>query len=114
VLYAGRTFTGNLAPTEEPGVYAVEILPTVRGLYSVQLSGAIEELQVDEIVEPEEVLPAAVLQFPESPPDARDLQASIDVLSSQLQTARVLAIAGLVLAVLGIGVAAVAILRKRT
>jgi hypothetical protein len=114
VLYGGRTFTGNLGPTETPGIYAVEILPTVRGLYSVQLNGAIEDLQVDEIVEPEEVLPAAVLEFPESPPEARDLQASIDDLSSQLQTARILAIAGLALAVLAIGVAAAAILRKRT
>lgn len=113
VLYAGRTFTGNLGPTETPGVYAVEILPTVRGQYSVQLSGAIEDLQVDEIVEPEEVLPATVLQFPESPPEARDLQASIDELSSDLQTARVLAIAGLALAVLGIGIAAAALLRKQ-
>jgi hypothetical protein len=112
VLYAGQTFTGNLGPTETPGIYAVEILPTVRGLYSLQLSGAIEDLQVDEIVEPEEVLPATVLQFPESPPDARDLQSSIDDLSSQLQAARILGIAGVALAIVGIGVAAAAFLRK--
>jgi hypothetical protein len=113
VLYGGQTFTGNLQPGPAPGTYTVEILPTVRGQYSVQLTGMIEDLEIDEIVEPEEVLPATVLQFPESPPDARELQASIDELASQLQTVMILAIAGLGLAVAGIGLAAVSLLKSR-
>jgi hypothetical protein len=113
VLYGGQTFTGNLNPTTTPGYYSAEILPTVRGQYSVQLSGSIEDLQVNEILEPEEVLPAGVLQFPESPPDTRDLQVSIDALTSELQTARTLTIVALALAVIAIGIAVLAVIRGR-
>lgn len=113
VLYGGQTFTGNLNPTTTPGLYAAEILPTVRGQYAVELSGSIEDLQVNEIVEPEEVLPAEVLQFPESPPDTRDLQVLIDDLTSELQTARTLTIVALALAVIAIGIAVVAVIRGR-
>jgi hypothetical protein len=59
------------------------------------------------------VLPATVLQFPESPPDARELQSSIDELTTQLQTARILAIAAILLAVIAIAIAAAGVLRKR-
>jgi hypothetical protein len=113
VLYGGQTFTGNLNPTTTPGIYSAEILPTVRGQYTVELSGSIEDLQVNEILEPEEVLPAGVLQFPESPPDTRDLQVSIDALTSEIQTARTLTIVALVLAVIAIGIAVLAVIRGR-
>lgn len=113
VLYGGQTFTGNLEPGPTPGTYLAEIIPTVRGQYSLQLTGMIEDLEIDEMVEPEEVLPASVLQFPESPPDARELQASIDELASQLQTVMILAIVGLGLAAVGIGLAAFSLLKSR-
>jgi hypothetical protein len=113
VLYGGQTFTGNLQPGADAGTYSVEILPTVRGQYSLQLTGMIEDLEISEVVEPEEVLPATVLQFPESPPDTRELQSSIDELTTQLQTARILAIAAILLAVIAIAIAAAGVLRKR-
>jgi hypothetical protein len=47
VLYGGQTFTGNLNPTTTPGLYSAEILPTVRGLYAVELSGAIDRPNLD-------------------------------------------------------------------
>jgi hypothetical protein len=109
VSYAGRTFTGNLDPTTTPGRYMVEIYPTVRGQYTVQLSGAIEETAVNASAEPEEVLPAAVLQFPEAPPDTLALQAEIDELAGQLQTARLLAVVALGVGLLGVGTAAAAV-----
>lgn len=113
VLYGGAEFIGNITPTSAPGHYAVEILPTVRGQYTVQLRGSIEDLEVDQLLEPEEVLPARVLQFPEAPPEARELQATIDDLTGQLQTTQSLAIAGLTLALIGIVIAAVSLIRGR-
>lgn len=113
VLYAGHTFIGNLSPTGTPGMYHVEIYPTVRGQYQIQLSGMIEDTPIDETVEPEEVLSPNVLQFPEVQPDAVDLQNRIDGLEAQLQTAYTLAIAGIVLGVLGLGGAVFGILARR-
>jgi hypothetical protein len=113
VLYAGRAFIGNLSPSPgSPGVYLVEIYPTVRGQYQVQLLGMIEATTVDEIVEPEEVLSPGVLQFPEVQPEPNVLKNSVDALEAQLQTATTLAIVGLVVGVLGLGVAAFSLLRR--
>ena len=113
VLYAGRTFRGNLTPTGDPGVYTTEILPTRRGQYEVQLTGTIGDLAVDETIAPEEVLTAAVLQFPESPPDTLTLQDEIDGLSARLSTANNLAIGGIVAGVLGLLVGVAGLIRRR-
>lgn len=113
ISYGGQTFSGNLQPGVDPGMYTTEILPTVRGQYSVHMTGMVEDLEINETVEPEEVLPAAVLQFPESAPDGRELQASIDELTSQLQTARILAVIGLVLAIGGIALAAFSLAKSQ-
>lgn len=112
IIYAGRTYSGNLTPTEEEGLYTVEILPTRRGQFSVQLTGSIEEMEIDETVDPEEVLTARVLQFPEVPPEAVELQAQINTLSGQVSTARLLAIGGLAVGVLGLVVGALGLRRK--
>ena len=113
VVYAGRTFTGNLSPTSTPGRYSVEIFPTVRGQYIVELGGTIEDLAIDATGEPEEVLPATVLQFPEASPDAMVMQELIEELTSQLQLARTLAIAGLAVGVLALVAALVVLVRSR-
>ncbi len=113
VLYGGRTFTANLNPTATPGHYKVDMYPTVRGQYIVQFSGMIEDLEVNVESEPEEVLPAAVLQFPESPPETTELQTEIDDLTAQLETARLLSISGIVLGLIGTIVGAVGMLLKR-
>jgi hypothetical protein len=101
ILYGGRTFIANLRPAGQPGRYTAEILPTVRGQYTVQLSGKIGETVVDERLEPEEVLSPQVLQFPESPPDLSELEQTIQSLASQLRTAQLLALVGV-----GLGLAA--------
>ncbi|MCI0395416.1 MAG: hypothetical protein L0332_01320 [Chloroflexi bacterium] len=113
VVYAGRSFTGNVTPTATPGHYTIEIFPTVRGQYSLELGGQIEETAVDVTVEPEEVLPASTLHFPEPLPDPQALQTTVDDLSAQLQTARLLAIAGIVVGVLGLALAVFALVRGR-
>ena len=112
ILYAGRSFIGNLTPTTTPGVYHTEIFPTVRGQYSVQLSGMIEDMAIDELVQPEEVLSAGVLQFPEVEPELTDLQETVDALEGQLQTVYFLAITGVVLGLIGVAVAIVSLVRR--
>jgi hypothetical protein len=113
VLYAGRAFIGNLSPTPgSPGVYQVEIYPTARGQYQVQLLGMIEDTAIDEVVEPEEVLSPGVLQFPEVQPEPNVLKNSVDALEAQLQTATTLAIVGIVVGVLGLGAAVFSLLRR--
>lgn len=114
IVYGGRTLTANLNPTLTPGRYKVDVYPTVRGQYIVEFNGMIEDTAVDVQSEPEEVLPASVLQFPESPPDTLELQSELDELTGQLQTARTMGIAGLAAGILGIIVGAAALLLKRS
>ena len=111
ILYAGRSFIGNLTPTQTPGYYQAKIFPTVRGQYTVQLSGSIEDVAIDETIQPEEVLSAGVLQFPEAEPDLSELQRTLDTLQGQLQTAYILAIAGVIVGVLGLIVAVLGLRR---
>ena len=112
VLYGGRTFIGNLAPTTTPGLYRAEIVPTVRGQYEVQLTGSIADLTIDELLEPEEVLPARVLQFPESQPDPAEVQASIEALEQRVQTAVIVGAAGFLVGLVGIGLAVFSLRRS--
>ena len=113
VNYAGETFRGNLNPKPEAGAYSMDILPTIRGQYQVLLSGAIGDTPINELLEPEEVLPASVLQFPEAPLDAAAMQANMDDLAGQLQTMQLLALGAIVLAVIAIAVALFSLVRSR-
>jgi hypothetical protein len=113
INYAGRTYLANLEPTSTPGLYHIEILPTVRGQYELVLTGNIADMTLNEVLEPEEVLPAAVLEFPEERPDAAAMQMTVNDLTNRLQTAQLLAIGGLVVGVVGIGLAILALVRSR-
>ena len=112
--YGGRAFHANLNPTVEPGHYTVEVLPTVRGQYTLHLIGSIEDESVDETVEPEEVFSADRLQFPETQPDPLALQEDIENLTTELESARTLAYIGIGVGVLGIVLAAVSLVRRRS
>lgn len=114
IFYAGQTFTANLNPTNEPGIYTSEIFPTVRGQYEAMISGTIEETTIDITMEPEEVTPASRLQFPETLPDTRELEQSIEALTAEVQTARTLAIAGLIVGVIGLAVGAFGLMKGRS
>jgi hypothetical protein len=117
LLYGGRTFRSNLAPTLTPGQYTVEIFPTIRGQYNVRLFGAIGETEVDAVVEPEEVFSAERIQFPEPLPDTRELQEQtqqqIAELESRLQIAQLIAIGGALAGLLGMVVGFFVLLRHR-
>jgi hypothetical protein len=112
VSYGGRTTNVELNPTETPGLYTAELYPTVRGQYSVRLFGTLGETAVDQEIEPEEVLPAAQLQFPEALPDTLALQEQIATLQRQVQTARTVAFVAAGVGLLGLVLAAVGFLRK--
>lgn len=112
VFYGGRSFIGQLAPTNTPGLYAAEIFPTLRGQYEVQLVGQIGDEAVDVILEPEEVLPADVLQFPEVQPDPGALATQIEDLETRLKTASTLAYAGLGAGIIGAGLGLYSLLRR--
>jgi hypothetical protein len=112
LLYGGQSYRSNLSPAGEPGVYLAELFPTVRGQYSVHLIGTIGDTAVDVTVEPEEVFPGSRLQFPQAQPDPLDMQEQIAVLEGQLETARLLAIGGLVAGLIGLVVAALGLRRR--
>jgi hypothetical protein len=102
VLYAGRSFRSNLTPTITPGYYHVEILPTVRGQYSLRLFGTLGDTEIDQTIDPEPVFAADRLQFPETQPEPRELVQRLDDLENDLQSARTLALVGVMVGVLGL------------
>ncbi|HSH01166.1 MAG TPA: hypothetical protein VLL52_01520 [Anaerolineae bacterium] len=113
VVYAGRSFLGTLSPIPgQPGYYQMPIYPTVRGQYEVQVRGMIAETDVEVTMQPEEVLSARALQFPEAQPEARDIERAVEALEAevqgQLRLAYGLGGAGLLVGLLGLGVAMVA------
>jgi len=66
IAYGGQDKTLTLQPLGEdtPGQFIAPILPTVAGQYTVKLGGKLGDTAVDAGVEPEEVQPADILQFP--------------------------------------------------
>lgn len=112
LIYAGQAFRANLNPTESPGVYTAELFPTVRGQYNVRLFGEIEALEVDEVITPEEVFPASRLQFPEAEPDVFELNSRLELLESQLNSARLTSYAGIAVGLIGTVLGALGVRKK--
>ncbi|KAA3665553.1 MAG: hypothetical protein DWQ04_00010 [Chloroflexi bacterium] len=112
-VYGGQVFRANLNPTETPGLYTAEIFPTVRGQYAVRLFGSIGDLEIDEVLEPEEVFPASRIQFPEAQPEPRDLQQQITMLQAEVRSSRTLAMVGLGTAALGVIMGAIGLITGR-
>ncbi len=114
VLYAGRTWRVNMNPTTTPGLYTATLFPTVRGVYTTRLFGTLGSIDVDVELDPEEVLPASNLQFPEPLPDTIALQEQVDQLEAELQAARTWAFVGSGAGLLGIGLGLVGLLRRKS
>jgi hypothetical protein len=101
-----------------PGKYAAYFQPTAAGQYTYRVYGTINGENVDEkfssgpntFGDVEQVAP---LQFPNAVAAApADLQAQLNAAKSAADTARLIAIAGVVVGVLGLVVAAAALLRR--
>ncbi len=113
VLYGGRTWRVNMNPTNTPGLYTATLFPTVRGQYTVRLFGILPNAEVDVPVDPEEVLPASNLQFPQPLPDTIALQEQVTQLQTELQSARTLSYLGGGVGLLGVVLGLVGLLRRR-
>lgn len=113
VLYAGRTWRVNMNPTETPGLYTAVLFPTVRGVYTTRIFGTLPNTDVDVQVDPEEVLPASNLHFPEPLPDTIALQEQVDQLQTELQTTRTWAYVGVGVGALGIVLGLVGLFRRK-
>lgn len=114
VLYAGRTWRVNMNPTQTPGLYTATLFPTVRGVYTTRLFGTLGSTDIDVELDPEEVLPASNLQFPQPLPDTIALQEQVDQLQAELQTARTWSFIGAGGAGLGILLGLVGLLRRKS
>ncbi len=112
LVYATETFRANLNPTGAPGLYTVDIFPTVRGQYGVHLFGSLGETAVDVTVEPEEVFPGSRIQFPEPLPDSRDLQKQVTALETDLRSAQTITYVALGLAGLALLLAIATFIKK--
>ncbi|WP_420627659.1 hypothetical protein [Candidatus Leptofilum sp.] len=114
VLYAGRTWRANMNPTETPGLYTATLFPTVRGVYTTRLFGTLGSTEVDVEVDPEEVLPASNLQFPQPLPDSIALQEQVAQLEAELQTVRTWSFVGSGAGLVGILLGLIGLLRRRS
>ena len=107
LIYAGQSLRVNLNPSAEAsGHYTADLIPTVRGTYSVQLSGTLADTEIDLLMDADEVFPPTRLQFPETAPDTltvqNEMQAQIDLLTADLRSARLIAYVGPVLAIISL------------
>jgi len=110
---------------DEPGAYVAKFIPTVVGDYTFRIFGEIEGTPIDESFESgpgrfDSVEDVTELQFPEAvtlsgtlDQTVADLQAKVqDLESGSDSTARVLAIAGLVAGLAGLGLGGFGALRR--
>lgn len=96
VEYGGVTHKFPLVPAkDEEGAYVADFLPTRAGQYTFHFTGNVEGQSVDVSVEPEEVVEAGQMAFPEPEVSAGDL-------ASKLATTQILATAGVVLGAAGL------------
>ena len=114
VLYAGRTWRVNMNPTTTPGLYTATLFPTVRGVYTTRLFGTLGSTEVDVELDPEEVMPASNLQFPQALPDTITLQEQVNQLQAELQAARTWAFVGNGAGLFGIVLGLVGLLRRKS
>jgi hypothetical protein len=106
VSYGGQSKVLTLQPLGEdtPGQYVAPILPTVAGLYTVDVNGTLGTTTVSVQVQPEEVQAPESVQFP---------QATAASTGSSLGPAGWLALAGLVVALAALVLALLSLRKLR-
>lgn len=119
VLADGKTLDLTLQTRfNMPGKYAAYFQPTAAGQYRFRITGEINGERIDETFESgpgrfNDVQSLAPLQFPNQVATApADLQAQLDAAKSTANTARLIAIAGVVVGVVGLAVGGLALLRR--
>lgn len=113
--YGGQTKKLALQPLAEntPGQFVAPMMPTVAGAYTIQLSGKIDGKDIQTIqVQPEEAQTPDVVQFPKAADATGALTAQLAAVQAQAGTNQLIAIAGVVLGIVGIAVGVFALMRK--
>lgn len=114
VEYGSVSQSYDLQPLEgEPGHYTAPFIPTREGQYTFHITGTINDEAVDVKVEPEEVVTAGTLAFPEAQPSAADLSAQLAAAKVQVNTAQMVAIVGAVLGLVGAGLSLYGLMKKK-
>ena len=114
VEYGSVSQSYDLQPLEgEPGHYTAPFIPTREGQYTFHITGTINDETVDVKVEPEEVVTAGTLAFPEAQPSAAELSAQLAAAKVQANTAQMVAIVGAVLGLVGAGLSLYGLMKKK-
>ena len=114
VEYGGVNQSYDLVPVENaPGHYTAAFIPTRLGQYTFHLTGQIKDEKIDVSVQPEEVVAAGKLAFPEPQPAVADLQAQLAAAQSQANTAMLVAVSGLAFGLIGLVFALYASVKKK-
>lgn len=114
VVYGPESKVLALQPLgeETPGQFIAPLTPTRAGEYTLRLTGQIGDSQIESIeVQPEEVEDAEVVQFPQAA--EAGLAGELAAAKAQASAAQVMALVGIVLGVIGIGVGAFAFSRRK-
>ena len=104
-----KAFTGKLrAVFGQPGLYALDVIPTVSGGYKYKITGKVEATDVNETFESGpttfgEILPVSALQYPEPVPGGADLTQQLADLKSAVDQTRIIAILAVVIGLAGLG-----------
>jgi hypothetical protein len=114
VEYGSARQTFELRPVfGEPGHYTADIIPTRAGQYTFHFGGAINGEAVEVSIEPEEVVTADQVQFPEPAPSVADFAPQLEAAQARANTAQVIAIVGVALGLVGTGLGLYGLTRKR-
>lgn len=109
--------SGGLAPYQgtirsvfgQPGLYALDVIPTVAGAYTFRISGKVEALDVSEVFESgpgrfDDVEAQAALQYPQQVPVGDELGRTLADIRGTLDQVRILAAVATVLALTALAV----------
>lgn len=106
--YASYSIPEVIGPNEDrgPGWYTFDVIPIRAGTYKVRIMGSLPGTPVDVNVTLDDVSPSSSIEFPVPDPTAADLQAEVG-------TATLVAAAGVVVGLAGLGTGVLAIRRSR-
>jgi hypothetical protein len=115
VEYGGVNKSYDIVPIEgEEGHYTASFVPTREGQYTFHITGSIQDESIDVSVEPEEVITADTVSFPEALPSSADMSAQLEAAQLQARSARTFGIVGIVLGLIGTGLGAGAMMRRKS
>ena len=107
-------YTGTVrAVFGQPGLYALDLYPTIAGQYRYRVTGTIGSTAVNETFESgpatfNDVQATSPLQYPAKVPTGDDLTSRLDAIQAGVDQTRLIAIAALALAAIAVGAGIVA------